>query len=637
MRKSPYSLRFERLKDVQAGRRAVSGKKFGIHLLGGLSVTLTAGEPCPIVHSKARALLALLAASPGQRHSRDKLAALLWPDSDDRAGRDNLRQALARLRRHLGPWAGDAIMAEANDLALSPAHVSVDVERFVDLCESGHPADLTAAMSLYRGEFLDGFVLREAPFEVWQQAERRRLHDLAVAASRRLLRSYLDDDSFVSATDGALTLLRLDAYDEFAHRSLMRIYLRQGRTGASLQQYAQCRETLRRGLDVAPERETTELYRQILQHRARPVPDNDSRVDGRTAEGGAAGSIVTADAAATTPARNGKRTDYPPSSQPDATPPVGRIWQGWQRRLAAAAIVPAVVLLPAAFLLLTGNTGAPPAVEPVPTATTVASPVDAKVRQATALMADRNWLDRSGIDRARAMLTPVVAEAPNHADALAALAFTYWLEARARWGGGPYERQQARTLAQSAVALGRAPLAHQLLANLELFPLEERDRNYDRAIAIARTAVQLDPASADALADLAQALLYAGQPQEALVYMTRARGMVADPPDWYLYVSGFSHLLTGDADKAVDDFRLLYDGHAGVLVKQVPLALAASLVYANRTAEASAVLGTLRDRYPNMTLQAVRSFYRVFRRDNDIQVILQGIASAGLPPADETL
>src|SRR5512145_2531514 len=50
---------------------------------------------------KALALLVYLAVS-GQPHSRDALATLLWPESDEREGRARLRRTLHRLNEAIG-------------------------------------------------------------------------------------------------------------------------------------------------------------------------------------------------------------------------------------------------------------------------------------------------------------------------------------------------------------------------------------------------------------------------------------------------------------------------------------------------------------------------------------------------------
>ena len=70
-----------------------------LSLLGSFQVTL-AGEPVTSFESdKVRALLAYLAVEADRPHRRDSLVGLLWPDWPDRAARNNLRHALANLRK----------------------------------------------------------------------------------------------------------------------------------------------------------------------------------------------------------------------------------------------------------------------------------------------------------------------------------------------------------------------------------------------------------------------------------------------------------------------------------------------------------------------------------------------------------
>ena len=51
---------------------------------------------------KTQLLLAYLALNTGQRHPRDKLAALLWQDRPEEQARQSLRQCLFTLGKALG-------------------------------------------------------------------------------------------------------------------------------------------------------------------------------------------------------------------------------------------------------------------------------------------------------------------------------------------------------------------------------------------------------------------------------------------------------------------------------------------------------------------------------------------------------
>ncbi len=50
----------------------------------------------------------------------------------------------------------------------------------------------------------------------------------------------------------------------------MRLYVADGRQGSALHQYEACRYRLRRELDVTPEPETEDLYREIRAQRSLP-------------------------------------------------------------------------------------------------------------------------------------------------------------------------------------------------------------------------------------------------------------------------------------------------------------------------------------------------------------------------------
>src|SRR3954452_6449381 len=75
-------------------------KRLSIKLLGPPEASLE-GRPLRFRIKKALALLCYLAAEGG-RHPRRELAELLWPQSEERHARTDLRSALAKLRKTLG-------------------------------------------------------------------------------------------------------------------------------------------------------------------------------------------------------------------------------------------------------------------------------------------------------------------------------------------------------------------------------------------------------------------------------------------------------------------------------------------------------------------------------------------------------
>src|SRR5690349_18385820 len=78
---------------------------------------------------KAIALIAYLAVTR-QRHSRDALAALLWPEYDQSHARATLRRTLSTLNKALdGPW----LEVDRETIGLNPdSDLQIDVNTFHD-------------------------------------------------------------------------------------------------------------------------------------------------------------------------------------------------------------------------------------------------------------------------------------------------------------------------------------------------------------------------------------------------------------------------------------------------------------------------------------------------------------------------
>jgi len=76
--------------------------RLSLTLLGAFQATLD-GEPVTGFESdKVRALLAYLALETDRPHRRDELAEMFWPDRPPGVARNNLKQALANLRKVIG-------------------------------------------------------------------------------------------------------------------------------------------------------------------------------------------------------------------------------------------------------------------------------------------------------------------------------------------------------------------------------------------------------------------------------------------------------------------------------------------------------------------------------------------------------
>ena len=239
--------------------------------------------PLPITSQKAQALFYYLI-SNRQVYSRERLAALFWGDTSERQAKGSLRNTLYELRRDLAPGnmpAKEYILAEGNTLCFNTeADYWLDTEEFEWLLdkkgegERVRMGNWSKAAELYRGDFLEGFIVKDSfDFEDWSFFERERLQRRCLEALTELSDYCSRQGEYERAIAYATQILSRDNLQENIHRQLMRLYYAAGNRSAALRQYEICKEVIERELGVAPLAETTTIYEQVLcQELAEPQP-----------------------------------------------------------------------------------------------------------------------------------------------------------------------------------------------------------------------------------------------------------------------------------------------------------------------------------------------------------------------------
>lgn len=251
-----------------------------IFLLGAPRIEVD-GMPAELDTRKALALIAYLTVTR-QRHSRDSLSTLFWPEYGDSRARASLRRTLSALNRAL---AGDWLDIERESIGLNPQHpLWVDVDQFqqrLAACAQHDQATpegnaaclrlLTEAIDLYRDDFMAGFALRDSPnFDEWQFFQAEGLRRELAGALEHLVRGHTSAGEWTPAIRYARRRLSLDPLHEPAHRSLMELYAWSGERAAALRQYRECVRILDHELGVPPLEETTRLYQSIKENQVLP-------------------------------------------------------------------------------------------------------------------------------------------------------------------------------------------------------------------------------------------------------------------------------------------------------------------------------------------------------------------------------
>lgn len=229
---------------------------------------------------KSLALLCYLSMTKSEQ-LRSVLANLLWSEYTEVNARAGLRKVLAELREGMGSHLVISRETVAFDRTSS---YWLDVEVFErpsahlpgDLFVSPTPdmvAALTAAVALYRGDFLAGFHVHRAPvFEEWVTLQRERLRLEALRMLYVLVKYHFGQGAYPQASDYAKQLLALEPYHEEGLRLLMTVLALSAQPLVALRHYQTYRTRLQAELGLAVQKETSELYERIRSDSVNDSP-----------------------------------------------------------------------------------------------------------------------------------------------------------------------------------------------------------------------------------------------------------------------------------------------------------------------------------------------------------------------------
>jgi len=235
---------------------------FRLETFGGLTLIDGAGT---VVSTQRRrlALLALISAAGRRGISRDRVLGYLWPESSTANARHGLEQLLYALRRQLDA----SLFLSADPLRLNQQVLTSDVSEFDEAFERG---DVGAAISFYRGPFLDGFYLGDAEeFERWTETERARLTQRYTTGLEQLARQASEAGDAVAAIDHWRKLFTLDPLSSQATLGLMSA-LADADEPAEAIRHGRAHEALVRAEGAEPSPAISTLLRRLL---AESVPN----------------------------------------------------------------------------------------------------------------------------------------------------------------------------------------------------------------------------------------------------------------------------------------------------------------------------------------------------------------------------
>lgn len=570
---------------------AESAAGFALSLLGEFSLADPQGQTLSINSKKNRALLAILALSPTQAMSRERLAGLLWGGRGEEQARNSLRQSLAVLRKELGSDGNGLIRSLDEALTLQSEAVIVDALQVVAASTSDNLATLRAAAALCRGELMADFNIQEESFEEWLAIERSN-HESAMF---RLLQKLTEQETGQSRIATAQRLVALDPLREASQRALMQAYADAGENGLALKQFEACQRLLRDQLGVAPAKETLELSRRLASGEQPQTitgmtvppkgsiavlpflnlsgdPEQEHFTDGLTEDiitdlSNAPGFFVIARNSSFS--YKGKPTDVRQIAQDlgvkyvlegsarrsdkrlrinlqlvDAAEGGNHIWaERFDRDLKDIFEVQDEVTR-RVVEAITGKLGTSQLVERY--RPTNLEAYDLVVRSRNLFAQSRN-----AVEEAKSRLERSIVLDPNYAEAHWRLAFVQAYS----WGWNIEEN--ASDLAAACASAQRA---------VELDPNDSgaynslgyvllNKRHWDDARDCYETSLRLNPNDANSIVEFAFYKLAIGEARECIEFVARALRLNPKPPAWYFWVLGNAQIKLGQCADAIETLR----------------------------------------------------------------------------------
>ena len=251
-----YFLNLNKGSHMPSNTSGVGGNppvRLEVRFLGAVEIILDGRRLRAFNSLRLQRFLALIALRRDPQH-RSRLAFEIWPDSDERQARTNLRKLLHDFRHSL-PDIDEFVEIDNETVRWIPTGPSeVDVLRFHDAMATG---DLELAARLYSGNLLP------ACYDDWVLDERAKLRAEAHVTLVQLTEEAAGRDDHEATIRHAQRVIDLEPTDEAAVRIQMEAHLALDDRAAALRSYHRYAEVLERDLAVPPGEAIGALYQRL--------------------------------------------------------------------------------------------------------------------------------------------------------------------------------------------------------------------------------------------------------------------------------------------------------------------------------------------------------------------------------------
>jgi DNA-binding SARP family transcriptional activator len=214
---------------------------------------------------RIQTFLAYLAIHSTRPVTRQEIAFLFWPDSNENQARTSLRQLIFRLRQL---WPEAPLYLDFQETSLQWKDIGLvksDISAYLDAVTTAKQIisipekkmHLSAAVTMYQGD------LFPESYDDWVIPYRQHFHQSILTVITELIAIYEAEKDYSTALAYADQLRKIDSLHEPAYQHLMRLYSLVGNRGKALQLYHELTTMLQDEFAADPSEETKSLYEGI--------------------------------------------------------------------------------------------------------------------------------------------------------------------------------------------------------------------------------------------------------------------------------------------------------------------------------------------------------------------------------------
>ncbi len=183
---------------------------------------------------KAEALFYYVAVK--KQATRDELVNIIWGEADEETARKNLRQAIYTIKKAFDI---DILITPNRSLVMINPDIEIHIDALSFLENKGEEA-----LELYKGEFLQGFSVKDSElYEEWLLSQRESYRDYYIKRLTETAGIAFKSGDYAKAETYGRILLAADTYNEAACRMLMKAYALEGHHGKAIETYHRMEES----------------------------------------------------------------------------------------------------------------------------------------------------------------------------------------------------------------------------------------------------------------------------------------------------------------------------------------------------------------------------------------------------------